>query len=167
MCDTLCHAACTAGSCFAARNVMYMLYLHCIHRTVVTMYNSDNRVKVAKNDWRGKLCDAHLSDQLMIMLESTDVLQFDPLPAIHVWHSTPRRLTEEQKTPGPSSVSLIPTRVTNEETSRASTSSSVLPDHNLDDDNENNYDFESGEEEDNANEREDAYRDICELLEDY
>ena len=41
----------------------------------------------------------------------------------------------------------------------------MLPDHNLDDD-ENDYDFESGEEEDDANEREDAYRDLCELLEE-
>ena len=69
---------------------------------------------------------------------------------------------KEQKTPGPSSVSLIPTRVTNEETSRASTSFSVLPD----DGNDNDYDFESGEEEDDLNERENAYRNLCELLEE-
>ncbi|CAC5404060.1 unnamed protein product [Mytilus coruscus] len=50
-----------------------------------------NRLKMAKSDWRSKLTDANLSDQLTIMLEGPSILLFDPVPAINLWSMTPRR----------------------------------------------------------------------------
>lgn len=50
-----------------------------------------NRLKMAKSDWRSKLSDANLSDQLTIMLEAPSILLFDPVPAINLWSMTPRR----------------------------------------------------------------------------
>jgi hypothetical protein len=50
-----------------------------------------NRLKITKTDWRSKLTDDHLSDQMMVMLESASILQFDPLPAIALWNSVTTR----------------------------------------------------------------------------
>ena len=50
-----------------------------------------NRLKMVKSDWRSKLSDVHLSEQMTIMLEGPSILQFDPMPAINLWSLTPRR----------------------------------------------------------------------------
>ena len=50
-----------------------------------------NRLKMAKSDWRSKLSDAHLSEQMTIMLEGPSILQFGPMPVINLWSLTPRR----------------------------------------------------------------------------
>lgn len=62
-----------------------------------------NRLKITKSDWRSKLSDRHLSDQLTIMLESSEVVMYDPLAAIHLWNETPRRIhvKKEIATPVP------------------------------------------------------------------
>ncbi|XP_053400145.1 uro-adherence factor A-like [Mercenaria mercenaria] len=54
-----------------------------------------NRLKITKSDWRSCLSDSHLSDQLMIMLESPDVKDFDPLAAIHIWNSSAKRRVKD------------------------------------------------------------------------
>lgn len=56
-----------------------------------------NRLKITKSDWRSRLHDKHLSDLMMIMLESAEVKSFDPLPAIHYWNETPRRVREKKE----------------------------------------------------------------------
>ena len=50
-----------------------------------------NRLKIAKSDWRSKLSDTNLSDQMTIMLEGPSIVMFDPAPAINLWSMTPRR----------------------------------------------------------------------------
>ena len=50
-----------------------------------------NRLKIAKSDWRSKLSDTNLSDQMTIMLEGPSIAMFDPAPAINLWSMTPRR----------------------------------------------------------------------------
>ena len=50
-----------------------------------------NRLKMAKRDWRSKLSDTNLSDQMTIMLEGPSIVMFDPAPAINLWSMTPRR----------------------------------------------------------------------------
>ena len=57
-----------------------------------------NRLKFAKNDWRSKLSDTNLSDQLTVMLESADISNFDPLPAVSLWNMKLRRPRETVKT---------------------------------------------------------------------
>ena len=51
-----------------------------------------NRHKTTKSDWRSKLVDHRLADQLYIMLESPKILEYDPLPAITLWNQLPRRI---------------------------------------------------------------------------
>ena len=50
-----------------------------------------SRLKYTKTDSRSRVSDIHLTDQLCIMLESCDIKDFDPTPAIDLWNSTPRR----------------------------------------------------------------------------
>ena len=50
-----------------------------------------NKLKQTKSDWRSKLTDDHLSDQMMVMLESSEIKQFDPMPAIAEWNSVKAR----------------------------------------------------------------------------
>ena len=50
-----------------------------------------NRLKIAKSDWRSKLSDTNLSDQMTIMLEGPSIVMFYPAPAINLWSMTPRR----------------------------------------------------------------------------
>ncbi|XP_033755219.1 uncharacterized protein LOC117338121 [Pecten maximus] len=56
-------------------------------------------MKMTKSDWRSKMSDYNLSDQLMITLESSDISTFDPMPAISLWMSgATRRLRQEKET---------------------------------------------------------------------
>ncbi|XP_052074826.1 uncharacterized protein LOC127712430 isoform X2 [Mytilus californianus] len=55
-----------------------------------------NRLKMAKSDWRSKLSDANLSDQLTIMLEGPSILLFDPVPAINLWSLTPKERSDTE-----------------------------------------------------------------------
>ena len=50
-----------------------------------------NRLKMDKSDWRSKLSDTNLSDQMTIMLEGPSIVMFDPASAINLWSMTPRR----------------------------------------------------------------------------
>lgn len=54
-----------------------------------------NRLKTTKSDWRSKLVDHRLTDQLCIMLESEQIKNFDPLPAINLWNKQPRRIKHD------------------------------------------------------------------------
>ena len=42
-------------------------------------------MKIVKTDWRSRLTDDSLSDLMLIKLDSPDVQEFDPQPAIDVW----------------------------------------------------------------------------------
>lgn len=57
-----------------------------------------NRLKMTKNDWRSRLLDTRLSDQLIIMLESAEISEYQPTPAIHLWNQTATRRTRQNKT---------------------------------------------------------------------
>ena len=50
-----------------------------------------SRLKYTKTDARSRILDTNLSDQLCVMLESSEVKTFDPSPVIDLWNSTPRR----------------------------------------------------------------------------
>ena len=150
-----------------------------------------NRVKVAKSDWRGKLGDAHLSDQMMIMMESASVLQFDPLPAINVWISTPRRIREETAvlpatvthvtlpaTTNPAATEIQARDLTEGASSTSTnaepnTAQATVPATGADvnesgtenePEDENDYDFESDD--DFYEDEEDSYSTLCTILED-
>ncbi|WAR15609.1 ZN862-like protein [Mya arenaria] len=55
-----------------------------------------SRLKNTKTDKRSRLLNGHLSDQLMIMMESSDPNSFDPVPAITLWNVGNRRVQQEQ-----------------------------------------------------------------------
>lgn len=42
-------------------------------------------MKLTKTDWRSRLTDDSLSDLMVIKLDSPDVHEFDPNPALAVW----------------------------------------------------------------------------------
>ena len=42
-------------------------------------------MKLIKTDWRSRLTDDSLSDLMVIKLDSPDVQEFDPNPALAVW----------------------------------------------------------------------------------
>ena len=42
-------------------------------------------MKIVKTDWRSRLTEDSLSDLMLIKLDSPDVQEFDPQPAIDVW----------------------------------------------------------------------------------
>ena len=44
-------------------------------------------MKVVKTNLRSKLRSTSLSDQLMVVMESPDISDFDPEEAIALWHS--------------------------------------------------------------------------------
>ena len=44
-----------------------------------------SQMKVIKNDWRSRLHDSSLSDLMMAAMETPDIQNFDPTPAIHLW----------------------------------------------------------------------------------
>ncbi|KAG1681797.1 hypothetical protein GQR58_011603 [Nymphon striatum] len=53
-----------------------------------------SNMKLVKSDWRSVLKSKNLSDQLMVILATNDIDQYDPLPAIRLWNSAgskPRR----------------------------------------------------------------------------
>ena len=50
-----------------------------------------SRLKYTKTDARSRLLDTTLSDQLCIMLESCEIKNFDPNPAIDLWNGISRR----------------------------------------------------------------------------
>ncbi|KAG1656200.1 Phosphatidylinositol 4-kinase beta [Nymphon striatum] len=53
-----------------------------------------SNMKLVKSDWRSVLKSKNLSDQLMTILATNDIDQYDPLPAIRLWNSAgskPRR----------------------------------------------------------------------------
>ena len=45
-------------------------------------------MKKTKSDWRAKLNDDHLTDLLLIQLESPEIKDFDPIPAIDLWNTS-------------------------------------------------------------------------------
>ena len=46
--------------------------------------------KKKKTEKRSRLLDVHPSDQMAVMLESKNIITFDPLPAINLWNEAPR-----------------------------------------------------------------------------
>ncbi|KAG1673920.1 YTH domain-containing protein 1 [Nymphon striatum] len=46
-----------------------------------------SNMKLVKSDWRSVLKSKNLSDQLMVILATNDIDQYDPLPAIRLWNS--------------------------------------------------------------------------------
>ena len=72
-----------------------MIYKHVLFTGLTSQFN---RLKFAKNDWRSKLSDTSLSDQLTVMLESADIGNFDALPAVSLWNVKARRPREIVKT---------------------------------------------------------------------
>ncbi|KAG1664758.1 Flotillin-1 [Nymphon striatum] len=53
-----------------------------------------SNMKLVKSDWRSVLKSKNLSDQLMVILATNDIDQYDPLSAIRLWNSAgskPRR----------------------------------------------------------------------------
>ena len=43
-------------------------------------------MKLVKSDWRSKLKSETLSDLLTVQLSSQSIKEFDPTPAIELWH---------------------------------------------------------------------------------
>lgn len=50
-----------------------------------------NHLKIIKNDWRSQLTFDNLSDLLLILLESSSVDNFDPVPAVQLWNKDASR----------------------------------------------------------------------------
>ena len=44
-----------------------------------------SHMKMVKSDWRSRLSDRHLSDLMTIQMETAEVDQFDPSPAVKLW----------------------------------------------------------------------------------
>ena len=44
-----------------------------------------SHMKMVKSDWRSRLSDRHLSDMMTIQMETAEVDQFDPSPAVKLW----------------------------------------------------------------------------------
>ncbi|KAG1663896.1 hypothetical protein GQR58_020148 [Nymphon striatum] len=62
-----------------------------------------SNMKLVKSDWRSVLKSKNLSDQLMVILATNDIDQYDPLPAIRLWNSAgskPRREDTNNVVPG-------------------------------------------------------------------
>ena len=47
-----------------------------------------SRLKLLKTNQRTRLHDDSVSDQLMVMLNTYCIEEFDPMPAIHLWNSS-------------------------------------------------------------------------------
>ena len=65
-----------------------------------------NRLKITKSDWRSKPTDSHLTDQMMIMLESPNIRDYDTLKAIHSWNETPRRNKDKKEITKPTTIAM-------------------------------------------------------------
>lgn len=50
-----------------------------------------NAMKMVKSDWRSSLNCETLSDLLMVHLSSPSIKEFDPSPAVEVWHASSLR----------------------------------------------------------------------------
>lgn len=48
-------------------------------------------MKLIKNDWRNKLGNQSLRNILQIILHTPAIKDYDPIPAIHLWHSLGER----------------------------------------------------------------------------
>ncbi|CAC5364061.1 unnamed protein product [Mytilus coruscus] len=92
-----------------------------------------NRLKLTKDDFRNKLSHSNLTDQMMIMLESQPITEYDPMPAITIWNSTPRRENEKENNPNS----------TENEVLNGSMNDEIVEDYELDED----YEFETLEDE--------------------
>jgi hypothetical protein len=44
-------------------------------------------MKMVKSDWRSKLRDAHLTDLMLVCIETNVISSYDPEPAVHLWNS--------------------------------------------------------------------------------
>ncbi|XP_070573865.1 uncharacterized protein [Ptychodera flava] len=48
-------------------------------------------MKLTKTDYRNRLSSATLTDIMRIKLQSPNISEFDPIPAIHLWNSSTQR----------------------------------------------------------------------------
>ncbi|XP_056008137.1 uncharacterized protein LOC130051023 [Ostrea edulis] len=75
--------------------------LRTLPATSVVNEASFNQMKMTKTNRRQRLSNKHLDDCMVIQLESTDILNFDPTEAINKWMTSskqPRRLTYARST---------------------------------------------------------------------
>ena len=72
----------------SCRNVLGLVDLILsLPATSVEAERGFSQMKLVKSDWRNSLTDAHLSDLLLVKLESPDIESFDPTPAFSLWQN--------------------------------------------------------------------------------
>jgi len=64
--------------------------LFCLPATSAEVERGFSQLKLVKTNCRSRMKSSTLSDQLMLILESPDIKDFDPEPAIHLWNHSDR-----------------------------------------------------------------------------
>ncbi|XP_033749068.1 uncharacterized protein LOC117333754 [Pecten maximus] len=70
---------------------MLVNYLLTLPGSSVDAERGFSRMKLIKSDWRSRLGESNLSDQILLNLETEPIGSFDPMPAIAHWYSGGQR----------------------------------------------------------------------------